>query len=90
MIQIDIYQEYVEKYNIQQLSAKSTLVKFSDLRKIIRNYRWLYKNVKNIKAIVPPTGPVDPHKYGFNPISLEEGMDLIKPNYVYEKIKKFI
>ena len=48
------------------------------------------KNIKNIKAIVPPTGPVDPHKYGFNPISLEEGMDLIKPNYVYEKIKKFI
>ncbi len=48
------------------------------------------KNVNNINAIVPPGGPVDPHKFGFNPISLEEGMDLIKPDYVYEKIKKFI
>ena len=48
------------------------------------------KNISNIYALVPPKGPVDPHKYGFNPISLEEGMDLIKPEYVYEKIKKFI
>ena len=48
------------------------------------------KNVRNIHAIVPPSGPVNPHKYGFNPISLEEGMDLIKPEYVYNKIKKFI
>ena len=48
------------------------------------------KNVSNINAIVPPSGPVDPHKFGFNPISLEEGMDLLKPEYVYEKIKKFI
>ena len=45
---------------------------------------------KNIFALVPPSGPVDPHKYGFNPISLEEGMDLIKPEYVYKKVKKFI
>ena len=48
------------------------------------------KNINNIHALVPPKGPVDPHKYGFNPISLEEGMDLIKPEYVYKKIKKFI
>ena len=48
------------------------------------------KNIKNIYPLVPPSGPVNPHKDGFNPISLEEGMDLIKPNYVYKKIKKFI
>ena len=48
------------------------------------------KNVSNIHALVPPSGPVDPHKYGFNPISLEEGMDLIKPKYVYNKVKRFI
>ena len=48
------------------------------------------KNINNIHALVPPMGPVDPHKYGFNPISLEKGMDLIKPEYVYKKIKKFI
>ena len=48
------------------------------------------KNINNIHALVPPIGPVDPHKYGFNPISLVEGMDLIKPEYVYKKIKKFI
>ena len=48
------------------------------------------KNINNVYALVPPKGPVDPHKYGFNPISLEEGMDLIKPEYVYKKIKKFI
>ena len=48
------------------------------------------KNISNVHALVPPTGPVDPHKYGFNPISLEEGMDLIKPEYVYKKVKKFI
>ena len=48
------------------------------------------KNVSNIHALVPPRGPVDPHKYGFNPISLEEGMDLIKPKYVYNKVKRFI
>ena len=48
------------------------------------------QNINNIHALVPPTGPVDPHKYGFNPISLEKGMDLIKPEYVYKKIKKFI
>ena len=48
------------------------------------------KNISNVHDLVPPTGPVDPHKHGFNPISLEEGMDLIKPEYVYEKVKKFI
>ena len=48
------------------------------------------KNISNIHALIPPAGPVNPHKYGFNPISLEEGMDLIKPEYVYKKIKKFI
>jgi len=48
------------------------------------------KNIRNVYDLVPPTGPVDPHKHGFNPISLEEGMDLIKPEYVYEKVKKFI
>ena len=48
------------------------------------------KNVKNIFPIVPPNGPVDPHKYGFNPISLEDGMDLIKPELVYKIIKKYI
>ena len=48
------------------------------------------KNNKNIFSIVPPGGPVDPHKFGFNPISLEEGMDLIKPISVYKKIKKYI
>ena len=45
------------------------------------------KNVKNIFPIVPPGGPVNPHKDGFNPISLEKGMDLIKPELVYKKIK---
>ena len=48
------------------------------------------KNINNIYAVVPPSGAVNPHKYGFNPISLEEGMDLIKPEHVYQKIKKFI
>ena len=48
------------------------------------------KNINNVYALVPPKGPVDPHKYGFNPIPLKEGMDLIKPEYVYKKIKKFI
>ncbi|PPR34994.1 MAG: hypothetical protein CFH26_00556 [Alphaproteobacteria bacterium MarineAlpha6_Bin4] len=48
------------------------------------------KNVNNIYPIVPPEGAVNPHKYGFNPISLEEGMDLIKPQNVFKKIKKFI
>jgi len=48
------------------------------------------KHVKNIFPIVPPGGAVDPHKYGFNPISLEKGMDLIKPELVYEKIKNYI
>ena len=48
------------------------------------------KNVKNISVITPPGGPVDPHKFGFNPIPLEEGMDLIKPKYVFDKVKKSI
>ena len=48
------------------------------------------KNISNVHALVPPTGSVDPHKYGFNPISLEKGMDLIKPEYVYKKVKNFI
>ena len=48
------------------------------------------KNIKNIFPICPPTGPVNPHKFGFNPISLEEGMDLIKPDFVFKKIKKYI
>ena len=48
------------------------------------------KNVKNIFQITPPKGPVNPHKSGFNPISLEEGMDLIKPEVVYKRIKNYI
>jgi len=48
------------------------------------------KNVKNIFPIVPPGGPVNPHKDGFNPISLEKGMDLIKPELVYKKVKNYI
>ena len=48
------------------------------------------KNISNIHPLTPPKGPVNPHKYGFNPISLEEGMDLIKPEYVFKKLKKFI
>ena len=48
------------------------------------------KNIKNILPIVPPGGQVNPHKDGFNPISLEQGMDLIKPELVYKKVKKYI
>ena len=47
----NLYKEYAESYKIELLSMRSILFKFSDLKKIIRNYRRLYKIAKNIKHI---------------------------------------
>jgi len=47
----NLYKEYAESYKIKLLSIRSILFKSSDLKQIVRSYRWLYKIVKNIKHI---------------------------------------
>ena len=51
------------------------ILKKNYLALVSKRINILIKHVKNIFPIVPPGGAVDPHKYGFNPISLEKGMD---------------
>ena len=45
----DLYKVYAESYKIELLSVGTVLLKFSDLRKIVRKIPWVYKIVKNVK-----------------------------------------